>query len=316
MLSLASRALRPAAAEPFVPTGDAARERIERDAIGRALGAQYQLVRLLGRGGMGAVYLARDRVLHRVVAIKVLLAGVDAHDARERFRREARLAAQLAHPNVVPLYAFGETPELQYMVMQYVHGESLAERLRREGRLDAREVRRLLATLALTLEHAHRHGIVHRDLKPENILLERDGDRPMLVDFGVAILRSWDTTGGSRNAAGTPRFMSPEQLRGDPDLDGRSDLYALGVLGYLMLASEPPFSGRLLAAQHLAMAVPSLAERAPWAPADLVLAIERCLAKEPAERWGRARDLHDALTARGFWRRAMRLLARTGRSGI
>jgi serine/threonine-protein kinase len=287
------------------------REAAERSALQRATEGQYQIVRAIGRGGMGAVYLARDRALHRVVAIKLLLVAEADHAARERFRREARLGAQLNHPNVVPLYAFAETPELLYMVMQYVHGESLGERLRRVGRLDAEETRRLLAALALTLEYAHAHGVVHRDLKPENILLERDTGRPMLMDFGVALLRTWDTTGGTRQAAGTPHFMAPEQLLGDPDLDGRSDLYALGALGYLMLTGSTPFagpSGQLVASRVLTMLPPPLAERAPWVPADLARTITRCLEKRPEERWRHARDLHDALMGVGrrrsrVWRR-------------
>ena len=299
----------------FVPaTAADEREAAERAALQRATGGQYQIVRAIGRGGMGAVYLARDRALHRVVAIKLLLDTEGDHQARERFRREARLGAQLNHPNVVPLYAFGETPELLYMVMQYVHGESLADRLRRVGRLDPEETRRLLAALALTLEHAHAHGVVHRDLKPENILIERDTGRPMLVDFGVALLRTWDTTGGTRRAAGTLHYMAPEQLLGDPDLDGRSDLYALGALGYLMLTGATPFagpSGQLVASRVLTMRPPPLAERAPWVPAELARTITRCLEKRPELRWRHARDLHDALVGirlhRGqrMWQRLM-----------
>jgi len=275
---------------------------VERAWIGERLGAQYQVVRPLGRGGMGAVYLARDRALHRVVAIKVLRREVcgDALE-RERFRREARTMARLSHPNVVPVHAFGESGDLLYFVMQYVDGESLAERLRREERLAARDVRRVLAELATALDYAHGQGVVHRDLKPENILLDRQG-RALLTDFGVAALPSFEPLPADAGLAfGTPHYMSPEQLVGEHAIDGRSDLYALGVLGFLMLSGRLPFHGRSLnelSARHLLQRVPSLAAAAPLAPPALVDAIERCLAKEPVKRWQRGAELHDALTSR------------------
>ncbi len=289
----------------------------ERDLIARELSAQYQVVRLLGRGGMGAVYLARDLALHRLVAIKVLLLDLRGREeACERFRREARMTAQLGHPNIIPLHAFGETPEMLYMVMQYVHGESLAERLRQSPQLPAEEVRHLLAELALTLDYAHRRGVVHRDLKPENILIDHESGRPMLADFGVATSRSWDTVpADARRAFGTPQFMSPEQVLGEPDIDGRSDLYALGVLGYLMLSGRLPFEGKSfseIAAKHLVATAPPLRAVAPRAPGDLIATIARCLAKEPGNRWRHASDLHAALVSRrgGFaWPRLAALRA-------
>lgn len=274
-------------------------EGMERSLVARELGPAYQLVRLLGRGAMGSVYLARDLALHRVVAIKVLdLDAAAGSEARERFRREARMCAQLVHPNIVPVYAFGETSQLAYMVMQYVEGESLAERLRRERRLSAGAVRAILAELAFALEYADAQGVVHRDLKPENVLLERSG-RVLLADFSVATRRSWDPVPGDRHRAfGTPHFMAPEQVAGELDVDGRSDLYALGVLGYLMLSGRLPFDGSTfgeIAAQHVAGRVPRLRSVVPGAPADLVLVIERCLAKEPANRWRHAADVHSIL---------------------
>jgi serine/threonine protein kinase len=167
------------------------------------------------------------------------LAGSD--DDCERFRREARTTGQLSHPSIVPLHSFGESPNLMYMVMRYVPGESLGARIRRLGKLGPDETRSLLADLALTLEYAHREGIVHRDLKPENILLEISGEsvRPMVADFGVAMRRSYDPPPGElRRSFGTPHFMSPEQAAGEVDIDGRSDIYSLGVLGYLMLSGS------------------------------------------------------------------------------
>jgi serine/threonine-protein kinase len=268
----------------------------------RELGAQYQVVRLLGRGGMGAVYLARDIALHRVVALKVLAADTrSSEEGRERFRREARMAAQLTHPNIVPVYTFGETESLSYIVMQYVEGESLGDRLRRERRLCADETRRILVELATALDYAHSEGVVHRDLKPENVLLERTG-RVMLADFSVAMRPSWEPQPGEmRRAFGTPHFMSPEQAAGELDIDGRSDLYGLGVLGYLMLTGSLPVRGRSfaeIAAGHMTGRVPRLHGAVPGIPRDLAVAIERCLAKSSSGRWRHARDLSAFLEPR------------------
>jgi serine/threonine-protein kinase len=290
------------------------------------LGGQYQLVRELGRGAMGVVVLARDLALHRVVAIKLLRRELaEQPEERARFQREARLMARLTHPSIVPVHAFGEvtlgTPSLgsgrathvPYFVMRYVDGESLAERLRREGRMQPSEVRRILGELALTLDYAHHEGVVHRDLKPENVLLERaaadasassgqaETGRVLLTDFGVAALPSYDDSATGAFAVGTPQYMSPEQVVGEHAIDGRSDLYALGVLGFTLLAGRPPFLGRTLGeltARHLLQRVPSLARLAPDAPTALVAAIEQCLAKDPAARWQSGRELHEALTRR------------------
>ena len=279
----------------------------EREQITNHLGAHFQIVRELGRGGMGVVFLARDIALHRLVAIKVLryeFAGSDEH--RERFRREARMTARLNHPNIVPVHSFGEVGDLVYIVMKYVHGESLAERLRRERTLPASEVQRILRDLALALDSAHRDGVIHRDLKAENILLERStngasGVRAMLTDFGVALLRSLDPVrADSACAFGTPHYMSPEQAAGELDIDGRSDIYSLGVLGYCMLTGELPFDGltfEALAAKHIADAHVPLATAAPEVPHALCAAIERCLSKAREDRWRTGRELADALSA-------------------
>lgn len=291
------RSARPAGARRS--TGDAERELLERELTG-----QFHVVRPLGRGGMGAVYLARDVALHRHVAIKVLrrdLAGRE--EARERFRREARLSAQLNHPAIVPLHDFGESPRMMYMVMRYVYGESLGERLRTAGRLAAPEVAEILAGLSYALEYAHGQGVVHRDLKPENVLLDREAGGVVLADFGVATRRTWDPVRSElRRAFGTPHFMSPEQAMGEVDLDGRSDLYGLGVLGFLMLSGRLPIEGDTFAeitAKHVSHAPPSLRALAPRTPRALAAAVERCLEKDPARRWRSARELRHAIERGG-----------------
>ena len=321
----------PRPSDQFTPSGyDATDDESHVDArdldaelVAGELGDEFQIVRLLGRGGMGSVYLARDLTLHRVVAIKVLRWDLLASpDDSERFRREARTTGQLSHPSIVPLHRFGESPNLMYMVMRYIPGESLGARLRRVRKLDAEDTRRILADLALTLEYAHREGIVHRDLKPENILLEQSGDavRPMVADFGVAMRRSYDPPPGElRRSFGTPHFMSPEQAAGEIDIDGRSDIYSLGVLGYLMLTGELPYTGdtvQQIAARQAEAGHRPLRQLALDAPLDLIDAIERCLMPLPDDRWRHARELHAALTARRrvgwrIWRRLRRVRTAT-----
>jgi serine/threonine-protein kinase len=280
----------------------------EREQIVKHLGTQFQVVREIGRGGMGVVFLARDIALHRLVAIKVLrYEFTSSEEHRERFRREARMTARLSHPNIVPVHSFGETPTdaydvpLVYIVMKYVDGESLAARMRREHQLPPSEVQRIMRDLALALESAHRDGVVHRDLKAENILLERGTGRAMLTDFGVALLRSLDPIRSENaHAFGTPHYMSPEQAAGELDIDGRSDIYSLGVLGYYMASGDLPFDGRTfeaLAAKHIAVAHTALAELVPSLPEALAASIERCLEKDRSNRWRTGRELADAIAA-------------------
>ena len=271
----------------------------ERDQIVQHLGVQYQVVRELGRGGMGVVFLARDIALHRLVAIKVLrYEFASSFEHRERFRREARMTARLNHSNIVPLHSFGEVDDFVYIVMKYVHGLSLAERLRREKKLPPKEVRRILRDLALALDSAHVDGVVHRDLKPENILLDAATNQAMLTDFGVALLRSLDPVRTESSVAfGTPLYMSPEQAAGDLDIDGRSDIYALGVLGYLMLTGKLPFeanSFEALAAKHIAEAAPVIEDSSD---AGLVAIIEQCMAKNRDERFKSGAELAAAIDA-------------------
>lgn len=262
----------------------------------------YQVVRELGKGAMGVVFLARDVSLHRLVAIKVLRHEMASSvDHRERFRREARMTARLSHPNIVPVHTFGEIGDFVYIVMKYVHGESLAVRLRRDGPMNSAESRRLLGELAMALDYAHREGVVHRDLKAENILLERGSNRAMLTDFGVAMLRSLDPDRENGGQYGTPHYMSPEQAAGDTDLDGRSDLYSLGVLGYYMTCGKLPFHAptfEALAAKQITEAHVPVKVAAPKLEADVAIAIETCLMKDRDDRWKNGRMMADMLSNR------------------
>jgi serine/threonine-protein kinase len=248
---------------------------------------------------MGAVYLARDLTLDREVAIKVIKTEADTEEVYDRFRREARTAAALSHPNIVPLHAFGEVEGMPYFVMGYVRGESLATRLRRDGRLPEDEARRILAEVADALDHAHRQGVVHRDVKPDNVLLDDESGRASLTDFGVAkAVGRGDTLTRAGSVIGTPLYMSPEQAAGRADIDGRADLYALGVMGYAMLAGRLPFEGSTQAevlTKHLTQDPPPLRSLTGSVSDPTVQAIERCLAKDPARRFADARSLKLAL---------------------
>ena len=282
-----------------VPAEPAAEGDTVRAALEAKLQAQYRIVRLLGRGGMGAVYLARDLALDREVAIKVVKTDSSPREIHDRLRREARTAAKLSHPNIVPLHAFGEVEGMPYFVMGYVRGESLDARLRRDGKLPDDEARRIVADLAEALDHAHRQGVVHRDVKPDNVLLDDESGRALLTDFGVAkALGRSETVTAVGSVVGTPSYMSPEQAAGRADIDGRSDIYSLGVMAYAMLTGRLPFEGKTAAdvlTKHLTQEPPPLRSLAPTLPDSTVLAVERCLAKDPARRWPDARSLKLAL---------------------
>ena len=269
-----------------------------RAALERAIGFQYDIIGLLGRGGMGAVYHAHEKALDRPVAIKVLPPDAVGADARERFLREARTAARLTHPNIVPLFTFGETQGLVYYVMGYVDGESLEQRLRR-GPLDAETAKGLLAQLANALDYAHQQGIVHRDVKPDNVLIERGTGVAKLTDFGIAKRASaGETLTGTGLLMGTPKYMSPEQAAGDRDLDARSDIYALGLVGYAMLAGRPPFDGgsvQEILTQQVTREAPSLRKMLPNLESTLVNAIDRALKKDAAQRWDSGAAMAQAL---------------------
>jgi len=224
---------------------------------------------------------------------------VGAETVRERFRREPRIAARLVHPHIVPLHAFGETTDALYFVMGYVDGETLAERLEREGRMSRRDATRILAEISDALAFAHREGVVHRDVKPENILLDRKSGRALLADFGVARVESAETSVTMTGmAVGTPTYMSPEQALGTRDIDGRSDLYSLGVVGYRMLAGRLPFtgeSGRALMTQHATQRPGDLEALVSPAERGLARVVMRALEKDPAARWARGEDMRAEL---------------------
>ncbi len=275
-----------------------------RRSLEKALGGQHTILRLLGRGGMGAVYLARDTALERLVAIKVLPLdrGEDAA-SRERFRREARTAARLTHPNIVPLHGFGEADGMLYLVMGYVQGEPLSARMRQGRASGLVEARRIGAEIADALDHAHGRGVVHRDVKPDNILIDDETGRAMLADFGIAKAKGAGTAVTQAGGViGTPAYMSPEQAAGREDLEGRSDLYSLGVVLYALIAGKPPFEGKdggVLLVKHLTQAPPSLKAARSDVPDDLAAAVMRCLAKDREARFPDARLAPVGLLADG-----------------
>jgi serine/threonine-protein kinase len=275
----------------------------------RALAGRYDVERELGAGGMGQVLLGRDVALDRPVAIKVIAPDLASSPAsRQRFLREARTVARLRHPNIVAVYAAGEADNLLYFVMEYVEGESLRQMLEREGRVAGPRIDRavsLLADLARALGYAHAQGVVHRDVKPENVLLDAATGRAMLTDFGVAraFASGNDSDGDSAVTrtgfvVGSPRYMSPEQAVGERELDGRSDVYSLGLVGYEMFAGSAPFTGsspmQVLTKQLTEPPVP-LAHRRPDLPAEITCTIDRALAKLPADRWSSAEEFARAL---------------------
>lgn len=276
---------------------DILRERVE-----AALGVAYQVEGELGRGGMGVVYRAIDRKLRRAVAIKVLPPELAyREDVRQRFLREAQTAAQLNHPNIVPIYAVEERDGLVCFVMALVEGEPLALRLATVTRPPVAEVCRTLHGVADALAYAHAHGIVHRDIKPDNILIDRVTGRPMVTDFGIARAAEGDarlTLTGI--AVGTPAYMSPEQAIGEREVDGRADIYSLAIVGYQMLAGELPFQATNTPAmlmKHISDAPRPLRARRSDLPPRLVSAIERAMAKSPDERWSDAAAFRDAIAA-------------------
>jgi hypothetical protein len=269
-------------------------------AFADGLAGQYSLEREIGRGGMGVVYLARDLNLDRLVAIKTLPPHL-ATDAkvRERFLREARTAGALSHPNIVPIHRADELGGQVFFVMGFVDGESLAQRIRSQGRLAPLEVISVMRDVAVALEYAHIRGVVHRDIKAENILIDRATGRAMVTDFGIARLAAASPLTATGLVLGTVYYMSPEQVSGEP-VDGRADLYSLGVAAYLALSGRFPFESETASAvlvAHVTKTAPPLLAVAPDVPRALSTIIDRCLAKDAAGRFQNGGELADALAA-------------------
>jgi|HubBroStandDraft_2_1064218.scaffolds.fasta_scaffold00807_2 predicted Ser/Thr protein kinase len=272
--------------------------------VEQVLAQTFELDREIGRGGMGIVYLARDRRLKRPVAIKVLPPELSFRsDIRSRFLREAETAAQLSHPNIVPIFTVDEREGLVFFVMAYVDGDTLARRLAGNTRVPVPEARRLLTEVASALAYAHSRGVIHRDIKPDNILLSSDGGRAMVTDFGIA--RAISNTSGADSrltatgvAIGTPTYMSPEQCAGDREVDGRSDLYSLGIVAYQMLSGDVPFRGTgtgALLVKHISEKPVPITDQVPDLPPWLARIVMCLLEKQPADRFPDAGSLVHAL---------------------
>ena len=267
-------------------------------ALQQALVGRYSLELEIGRGGMGIVYLAHEVALDRPVALKLLLPQLAAQPTlRERFLREARTAAKLSHPNVVQIYAVDEVDDFVFLVMAYVEGETLGERIRNKGPLSSKEAVTALREVAWALAYAHAEGVVHRDVKPDNILLEKGNGRALVTDFGIAHAGREPGVAGVAEVLGAAEFMSPEQANGD-ELDARSDLYALGVTGFYALTGRLRFEGTTASAPlapHLTQPAPPVASIAPEVPAVVAQAIDRCLRKSPADRFADGAALAEAM---------------------
>ena len=256
--------------------------------LAEALAGQYELLHEIGRGGMGIVYLARDVRLDRRVAIKTLPPHL-ANDpiVRERFLREARTAGGLSHQNIVPIHRADEIAGHVFFVMGYVDGDSMAQRIRSLGHLSEHEAVHELRDVALALDYAHAHGVIHRDVKAENILVERSTGRALVTDFGIARLAEATPLTATGQVLGTVYYLSPEQVAGEA-VDARSDIYSLGVAGFLALSGRFPFDAQLASAvllAHVTKTPPTLRSVAPSVGTRLGSVIDRCLAKDPAARF-------------------------------
>jgi eukaryotic-like serine/threonine-protein kinase len=268
---------------PSVSSVDVVRERLQRIIEGK-----YRIERLLGKGGMGTVFLAHDLTLEREVAIKVLPPDVGQDDqVVRRFQQEAKTAAKLDHPNIIPIYRVESEGGLNYFVMKYISGTSLEDLLDKKEPLAVPEIQRILWEAACALGHAHQRGVVHRDVKPANIMFDHDG-RVMLTDFGISkALQAATGFTATGMIIGTPHYMAPEQGKGAP-VDGRADQYSLGVVGYRMITAELPFSGdsvHTIIYKHIYEAPPLASVKRPGIPGTLTVAISRALAKDPDQRF-------------------------------
>jgi eukaryotic-like serine/threonine-protein kinase len=268
-----------------------------------AFAGQYEIDREVGSGGMATVYLARDLKHDRQVAIKILRPELAAALGPDRFPREIRIVAKLQHPHVLPLHDSGETEGFLYYVMPFVDGESLRSKLDREGQLPVHDAVRILKEVADALAYAHSHGVLHRDIKPDNVTLS--GRHALVMDFGVA--KAVSSAGGEKLttvgvAVGTPTYMSPEQATGEEHIDQRSDIYALGILGYELLTGSTPFTGKTAQAilsAHVLEPPAEITTKRPAVPPALADLLMRCLEKNPADRWQTADEILHQLEAFG-----------------
>ncbi|UCD24306.1 MAG: serine/threonine protein kinase [Gemmatimonadota bacterium] len=272
-------------------------------ALQRAVAGRYSLDRELGRGGMGVVFLARDVALDRRVAIKLLPPDLAADEiVRKRFLREARTAAGLSHPNVVQIHSVEEHGDLVFFVMAFVDGETLGARVRRDGPMRASDVMRVTQEVAWALAHAHARGVIHRDVKPDNVLIDRESDRALVTDFGIAREIQAADTPPSGPVLGTPQYMSPEQAAGEP-VDPRSDLYSLGVTSFFAATGRLPFEANSVAGYLVKLAndrPPKLGPLAPRLPTRFADLIDKCLAKDAGMRPSTADGLASEIdSARG-----------------
>ena len=264
---------------------------------------RYKIKNLLGRGAMSTVFLGHDPRMSRDVAVKMLPRELLQDDTlKARFEREAHTVAALEHPAIVPIYDYGTYRGLPYLVMRFMSGGSLATLLR-NGPLSATGAANVLSRIGASLDHAHAHGVIHRDLKPSNILFDQFGSA-FLSDFGIARIQEASATlTGSGTVIGTPAYMSPEQVRGDRELDGRSDVYALGIILYEMLTDRQPYEADTPAKvmmMHVLDPVPNIGELAPDLPAGFAAIVERAMAKDRADRYPTARSLTAAAAKLGF----------------
>lgn len=272
------------------------RDLIER--VRKALGDRYTVLSAVGRGGNASIFAARDQS-GGDVAIKVLHPELAVSVAADRFLREIRYTSQLNHPRIARLMDSGEADYLLWYVMPYVRGETLRQALRRQPRLPIPQAAKIATDVLDALEHAHAHGIAHRDIKPDNIVLSPEG--AVLVDLGIAraIAHSGDDrVTRSGFVVGTEEYMSPEQAAGAPDVDGRTDIYSMGVVLFESLAGRPPFSSVSAAAvldMHQHEPAPDVHGLRKDVPKDLAAVVARALAKAPADRWQRAKDMRQAL---------------------
>ena len=285
--------------DPGVPPRMATTGAFEVAKVTEALAGRYKVERVLGEGGMATVYLATDQKHKRKVAVKVMRPELAATLGAERFLREVEIAGQLSHPHILPMYDSGESEGLLYYVMPYVPGETLREKLQREGALPVDDALRLAREVAEALSYAHRHGIIHRDIKPANILLSEG--HALVADFGIA--RAVGDSGGEQLtrtgiAVGTPQYMAPEQATGEKEVDGRADVYATGAVLYEMLAGEPPFTGpsaRVILTRSLTESPRALTGARQGLPPAIDGVVQKALAKNPVDRYSTGEALVTAL---------------------